>query len=261
MAKNIFRNKVTIAILFLSVVLGCKVNSDKKMTSGLILTFDDRNMPNWEKQIPLFASYNAHVTFFIDHFDALTPDQITALHKLKDAGHAIGCHSLNHLRAVDFCEKNSVDKYLSDEIIPAIKMMQEKGFHPISFAYPNSNSNEETDKALLKYFRHLRSGCPVDGKIENTDRAFVRIEDIKEKGRLDGVGFHPKLKTDDLVDQAKKAIDRIQKNGEILVLYSHDIRNEGEDGPKNFVTAEALEEILSYAEKKHVKLYSFDELP
>lgn len=33
------------------------------MTAGLLLTFDDRNMVNWAKQIPLFDKYDAHVTF------------------------------------------------------------------------------------------------------------------------------------------------------------------------------------------------------
>lgn len=250
-------------VLFVFLFAGSSgEKKDKKLLQpGLLLTFDDRNMLNWEKQIPLFAKYGAHVTFFIDHFDELSPEQIQALKKLKNAGHTIGCHGLRHLRAVEYCKNYSVEKYLSDEILPAIKIMEEKGFSPSCFAYPNSNHDDVTDKALLTCFRHLRSGSGVAGSIESTENVFVSIEDIRKKGRLDGISFHPKHRTDELVIQAKRAVDRIKKNGELLVLYAHDIRNEEEKGPKNYITLDALEEILMYAAKKQVKLYSFDELP
>ncbi|MGV8095436.1 MAG: polysaccharide deacetylase family protein [Mangrovibacterium sp.] len=256
----------TVWIIFLLLCLVENISERSKSPekisgTGLLLTFDDRNMLNWEKQIPLFAKYNAHVTFFVDHFNELTHSQIDALKKLKNAGHAIGCHGLRHLKAADYCKEYSVEKYISEEIVPAIKIMEENGFSPSCFAYPNSNHDDITDSALLKYFRHLRSGCSVAGNMEDTEKAFVRIEDIREKGRLDGISFHPKYRTEELVIHAKRAIDRIKKNGELLVLYAHDIRNEGEKGPRNYITADALEEILMYAAKKHIKLYSFDELP
>lgn len=230
-------------------------------TPGILLTFDDRNMLNWEKQIPLFAKYNAHITFFVDRFDQLSPDQIRALKKLKEAGHSIGCHGLRHLKAAEYCKENSVGMYISEEIVPAIKMMEEKGFIPSCFAYPNSNHIDVTDQALLKYFRHLRSGCKVEGSMEETERAFVKTNDVQGTGRLDGISFHPKSESDELVIQAKKAIDRIVGNGELLVLYAHDIRSRGESGSGHFITEDALEEILKYAVNKQIKIYSFDELP
>lgn len=250
---------VLIAILF-SIPLAGTGKKESRLKSGLFLTFDDRNMINWEKQIPLFAKYKARVTFFVDHFDELTPEQILALHKLKNGGHAIGCHGLRHLKAAEYCEKYSVEKYISEEVEPAIRSMDEKGFRPACFAYPSSNHSDITNSALLNYFRHLRSGCGITGNMEKTEKAFVRIKDLTDKGCLNGISFHPKSRTDELVIQAKKALDRIKRNGEILVLYAHDIRNENESGPKNFISVEALEEILAYAATKHIKLYSFDEL-
>jgi hypothetical protein len=108
---------------------------------------------------------------------------------------------------------------------------------------------------------HIRSGCPVEGEIAKTESIFVNLEDIDKKGRLDGASFHPKSKTDNLLIQAKEAIERISKNGELLVLYAHDIREESEDGPKNFLTIDALEEILMVSKNNQIKLYSFDEIP
>ncbi len=99
---------------FISLSL-CKI-PDKEIAPGLLLTFDDRNMLHWAEQIPLFEKYDAHVTFFVDHFDELTTEQLEALQKLKNAGHAIGCHGLRHRKAVEYSEKYSIEKYITDEI-------------------------------------------------------------------------------------------------------------------------------------------------
>ncbi len=250
------------AILILGVIsLSFDKTSGEKMTAGLLLTFDDRNILQWEKQIPLFEKYDAHVTFFIDHFDKLTPDQIAALKRLKEAGHAIGCHGMRHRDAVKFSDEYSLEKYIYDEIIPAIELMKENGFSPTSFAYPVSSRNKKTDNELLKYFNHIRSGYPVQGTVAKTERFFVKAEDAHKKRLFWGVSFHPHSDTDVLVIQVKEAIRRIIKNEELLVLYAHDIRNKDEYGPKNFITTDALEEILIYSKKNKIKLYSFDELP
>ena len=250
---------IFLLIFLSSIFFGCR-HSGKELQPGILLSFDDRNILNWEKQIPLFEKYNAHVTFFIDHFDKLTEDQIKALHNLKGAGHAIGCHGLRHLKAAEYSRDHSVEQYIYREILPSIQVMNENGLSPFSFAYPSSNHSNETDEALMQYFRYLRSGCGTEGSIENTDKAFMKIKDIPVKGRLDGISFHPKLKTDDLVLQVKSAMNRIKNNGELLVLYAHDIRNPDEDGPRHYISVEALEEVLSYAQKHNIRFYSFDEL-
>lgn len=231
------------------------------MTAGLLLTFDDRNMVNWAKQIPLFEKYNAHVTFFVDHFDELTTEQLDALKQLKAAGHAIACHGMRHRNAVKFSEEYSLERYLSDEIVPAVSLMKENGFSPTSFAYPVSSRNEKTDDALLKYFRYMRSGCAIEGTVAQTEKVFVRVEDVHEKSLLWGISFHPHSRTDELVIQVKEAMARLLRNQELLVLYAHDIRNINEPGPKNFITVDALEEILVYGKKNNINFYSFDELP
>ena len=249
-----------LSFVILIFIIGCK-SADRKMKPGLFLTFDDRNMLHWEKQIPLFERYNAHVTFFIDHFDKLTPKQIDALNKLKEAGHAIECHGLRHRKAVEYCEKYSSEKYISEEITPALESMNKVGFSSRVFAYPNSNSNELTDSILIRYFCYLRSSCAVKDRIVKTEKFFLKAKDIHKKQKFYAASFHPKSKNDDLVHQAKEAIDRIKKNEECIVLNSHDIRNKNEDGAKNFMTPDALEELLLYAKNNQLGLYSFDELP
>jgi peptidoglycan-N-acetylglucosamine deacetylase len=234
---------------------------ESRLQPGLLLTFDDRYILHWEKQIPLFSRYHAHVTFFIDQFDQLTPEQITALDNLQKAGHAIGCHGLRHLKAAEFCEKYSTETYLFQEIVPARQSMMDHGFLPSCFAYPFSNHNQTTDQVLQNHFRHLRGGYKISGTMQETEQAFVKIEQVRSQVCLQAISFHPKSPTDDLVMQAKKSVERIKRNREILVLYAHDIRNETDTGSGHYITPAALEELLAYAASCRVKLYSFDEMP
>lgn len=252
--------KLMVGMFSVVLYIGCGDSQDFS-GPGIILTFDDRNMLNWEKQIALFAKYDAQVTFFVDCFDKLNSEQLQALKKIKEAGHTIGCHGFRHIRAAEYCEKHTAEKYFSDEIEPAITTMTEKGFPPICFAYPYSNRSLLSDSLLLKHFKLLRSGgIRLDSISLNNGNILVNKEDIRKNGRLDGVSFHPKTKNDELVLQVKEAIRRIQGKNEFLVLYSHDIRNQEEEGPKNYITIEALEEVLSFANSQQIKLYSFEKL-
>lgn len=248
-------------VLILFALFSGQSCSRKTFQPGLLLTFDDRNMENWEKYIPLFDKYDARATFFVDRFDQLSPEQIESLRRLNEKGHSIGCHGLRHLKAADYYQKYSIEKYVADEIRPALSAMKNNGFTPTCFAYPSSNCDSITDQALRPYFKYVRSGLGKVDEWQEKDHAYVKIEEIKNHFRLNGFSFHPKTKEEELIVQAKKAIDRISKNGEMIVLYAHDIRSTHEDGPTHFITPEALEEILAYAATKKIKMYAFDELP
>ena len=229
---------------------------------GMLFSFDDRNMLNWEKQIPLFQKYGAHVTFFVDRFDTLTPEQIEALKSLQKAGHAIGCHGLRHKKAIDYYKQFGIQAFLSQEIDPAIQIMNEHGFEPTSYAYPNSKNDEMTDSALLKVFRHLRSGSHGSNKpLAENDDIFVKIEDVAEAGTLYGGSCHPHSIDDDIVKQTIAAMERAKRNGEIFTLYAHDIRQPTTEKTGNYIAIEPLEMILAHAQKIGLEFYTFDDLP
>ena len=61
---------------------------------GLVMTFDDTTVANWVAAMPVFEKHGARATFFISLVDKFTPEQWEGLHKLRKAGHAIGCHGL-----------------------------------------------------------------------------------------------------------------------------------------------------------------------
>ena len=62
---------------------------------ALVISFDDRNLADWERAIPLFDKYGAHATFFFT--GPCEGDAARVLKKLHEHGHSIGLHGLKHL--------------------------------------------------------------------------------------------------------------------------------------------------------------------
>ncbi len=265
---NLFGAKTlcfTACVVFVMVLKSCLplYSADIALDApGVLMTFDDRNMINWEKHIPLFEKYGARCTFFVDRFDQLTPEQVASLKHLRGKGHTIGCHGLRHRKAAEFIKEHSAEKYLAQEIEPALDAMKQQGFEPMCFAYPNSNRNTVTDTALFAYFDYMRGGGSRSG-VEMKDNAllYTPIDSVHAKMTLPGASCHPHSLEDEILKQAFAAMDRAKQNSEILVLYAHDIRENDTEGPKNYITPDALEAILKHAVKIGLEFYGFGDLP
>lgn len=234
----------------------------KSFQSGVVLTFDDRYVDQWVQQIPLFKKYDAHVTFFVDHFYTLKPAQIAGLKKLQDAGHAIGSHSVNHIKAVDYVRTKGIEPYLQNEIDPSVKRLTEAGFKPTAFAYPNSSRSEEIDAALLKTFRHLRGGTGLQPgqRMRDLKTIFTPVDQIDGRGCLIGTGidYAGTEKRPDYLTEIKDAMDHAKQRGEIVVFYAHNISDKG---PGHHLQPRALEEILAHAQQIELPTLTYDDLP
>ena len=228
---------------------------------GVLLTFDDAYVKEWVAAIPLFAKYNAHATFFVSQFDKLNKEQIEGLRTLKRAGHAIGCHGLRHRKAAEYARKHGVSGYLADEIEPALDLMKEGGFTPVSFAYPMSNRNDETDAALLKHFRHLRGGafCAEGQRLAELDSIFTPLGELPNRGCLLGRSIDKAGEEgrEHIIDEVKEALRRAKQRDECVVFYSHNIGTH----PKNHIRPEALESILACGQQLGLPFYTYDNLP
>ncbi|QDS91874.1 Polysaccharide deacetylase [Roseimaritima multifibrata] len=226
---------------------------------GVVMTFDDRNFKDWIKALPLFDEYGVKATFFISGtIDARARDTIQ---QLRDHGHAIGSHSVNHLKAVEYFKEASPEAFLHREIHPQLKEFKAADVAPVSFAYPMSRNNAATDEALLKVFRHLRTGKNIaaDKRLSEDNTFFVPAAEIAERGCLYGKGIdHTPSQPDRTYAQIDGAFERAAKNREIIVLYAHGI---SETGTGNFVTPEALARLFSKAKERGLRFYTFDELP
>ncbi|WP_339734308.1 polysaccharide deacetylase family protein [uncultured Gimesia sp.] len=250
--------------LFLSIASAAEKSAAQKAlpSSGVVFTFDDRNMDQWVKQIPLFRKHNAKVTFFVDHFHTLKPQQIARLKKLQDAGHTIGCHGVKHRKAVDYVREHGIERYMEDEINPAVQRMTIAGLKPTAFAYPSSSRTPEIDQRLLKTFRHLRggTGLPPTQRMRDLKPIFVPVDQIKATGCLIGTGidYAGTQKRPHYLTEIKDAMDHAKQQSEIVIFYAHNISDKG---PGHHLPPKALEEILAHAQQIDLPTLTYDDLP
>ena len=234
----------------------------------LILSFDDRNFDDWEKALPIFEKYDAHVTFFVcGEFDG---DTVKRLKKLRAHGHSIGLHGLLHADADVAIATKGAKQYFEDDIAPQRERLRVAWIPVSSFAYPNCRFSEESD-ALFKSkgFAHVRGGhkgvAPYDPKgemqeglkpIHMVDRAFFPAAESPMRFRLDTVIAGEAYHTD--IEDILACIRRAAERKEVFVLTSHGI---GPDAKGINMKTEWLERILATARDCGVIVIGFDELP
>ena len=228
----------------------------------LCLTFDDRNFAAWLRELPRFRKYGAHATFFvcgpIDEFAA------GAMRKLAEDGHSLGLHGQRHLRAVGEAKRTGIDGWLKTEVEPQVKASRQFGLKIGSWGYPCSERNTDTDFALGRHFRHLRCGhCWRRGAevgsrpLASVDAAFAPAQGFGRELVAYGIAIPS---TSELMESdVGGALERVASRDEALVLYAHNIRNDGKSDPHD-ISPEQLEFILSRAHALGIHIVGFDEL-
>ena len=182
----------------------------------LCLTFDDRNFDAWERNIPLFAKYGAHATFFVS--GKIDERAEKCMRRLSAEGHCIGLHGFRHQRARLALSKLGEEGYIREEILPQLSVCREKGLDVRSFAYPYRDRSSETDAILLRHFDCLRP-----------DSALCCT--------------HPR----DAPDKIAKIMPSIAASNQVMIVYAHGIEAKGEKHDPHNITEEDLEKILSSA--------------
>lgn len=130
-----------------------------KLQAGVVITFDDDYVDEWFQVNSVLEPYDWKATFFVTKFNQLSQEKIQKLKDLKNYGHEIGGHGLNHLNATSFISENGTSQYLSQEIYPMVSLMSENNLEPTSFAYPYGARNGSIDEVLLNEFKILRGTC------------------------------------------------------------------------------------------------------
>jgi len=234
----------------------------------LLLAFDDRNFGDWERALPLFAKYDAHATFFVS--GEIGADVIGAVKRLVRAGHAIGLHGQNHVRAPEAIAEMGYARYRAAEIDHPRRQVEVSLLRTFNFAYPYNARTEETDKALLRDFRRLRAGVPDaapydpkgklkdDGRykpLHENDALFFPADDLKRHrvigGAVLGEAYHTKI------DEVLKCLERAAARREVVLFTSHGI---SPDAKGISLKTEWLEAILAKAQALGLEVLSFDEL-
>jgi len=256
-------NKLTLLILtalLLAPLATFSASLPRRLDKGgVVLTFDDRNFDDWLRAMPLFTNYGVRATFFFS--GPIDRQALDAARRLQSFGHAIGAHGVKHLGAVEYCQQHSPEDYLRNEIMPQVEQLKAAGITPTSFAYPMSRNNAGTDAALLKVFRHVRTGASIapGEQISGKDIFFVSADKISGRGCLyaKGIDYAP-TREDRTYEQLDAALARAARNNEIIVLYAHNIALSAKS---HHVTPHALEHVFQKAKELKLPFYTFDQLP
>ena len=118
--------------------------------AGLALAFDDNAPDQWMTVRDLLDQHHARVTFFVSRWATMTLPEHQELAILAKDGHALEPHTVHHLHANDYVAQNGLDAYITDEVLPSIKVLTDAGFDPHSFAYPFGEHTPEIDDAVLQ---------------------------------------------------------------------------------------------------------------
>lgn len=181
------------------------------------LCFDDHAIGSCYNMRGYMLAHRVKAVFYVDSFDQLDDDEVDMLRLLRADGHVIGCHGLNHVDALDYSKKHGIEKYIDDEILPAMEAMAAQGFSPTHFAFPNSRFDEQLYAEVSKLFCYVRPG--------NESHYYTPSRMYFEPSRFDGteMSIEHKVRSGDLVGAIRGITERL-KNGYGISIVIHDIR-------------------------------------
>lgn len=242
-------------LVLLSLLLfSCNIhdyNSGSTLKSGVVITFDDNFVNEWYDVNNVLEVYDWKATFFVTKFDKLSIDEIRKLKSLKNQGHEIGGHGLNHINAASFIAQYGTDEYLNKEIFPMLNVMNNNSFIIDSFSYPYGARDITSDAVLLKEFKVVRATTYNKSSPATQDCYYSNNRIIYGLGIDKNYPHYSIPYFLSLLEYAKA-------NNKIVVFYAH----------KPVVTSEAnyeteyetLKTICKYVKDNKMKFYKVSDL-
>ena len=242
---------VVISLLICTVLNGCtKYKKDGHLNqAGVALTFDDDRVDNWFKYLRYLDSAHVKATFYISRYNRFTAGQKRKLVIIQSHGHEIAFHSTNHYNMLDYVYryKHTVDELIFNEVESGLKMMNNDGFYPTTFAYPYGAHNGLYDKMLMRYFKSVRA-------LNGSNDFSKSLAPTENNQLLYGLGIDKSSKrSDEVVMQVIKSA--YEKNN-CAVFVSHDINTAG----KLSVTLDRLTKIVNYVNQLGLKFYTVSQI-
>ena len=141
----IIASLLIITILFSSSTSMLISYSLAEPIKAAIITFDDGMSSQYTHAKPILDKYNFKATFYIicNNVDKDNRMNWNNIHTLKEEGHEIGSHSMNHKKL----SKLSEDE-MTYEIIESKRCLQDNGFDVTSFSFPYNDG--DNNKKILK---------------------------------------------------------------------------------------------------------------
>jgi peptidoglycan/xylan/chitin deacetylase (PgdA/CDA1 family) len=235
-----------IAVLLLLIFSACAGPDEYEGEGGVILSFDDRYFTQWKQNgFPLFAKYDAKVTFFVMHLDSGGSD-FNFCREAQDLGHEIGYHTVHHLDVTTLSVKD-----LLSEAVDHIPMFKEEGINLSSFSYPFGNHNAKTTALLLRYYRVL-SGTAHYPRYhlyskDQMKSGFVYATSLDNVHHNSGEVFKHRV---------TKMLEAAKRQKRYILLYTHEIGTTRDWG----ITLARLEFVLQKCWELGLKFYTFKDL-
>jgi peptidoglycan/xylan/chitin deacetylase (PgdA/CDA1 family) len=180
------------------------------------------------------------MTFYITGYHELNDAEKDILKKIKAHGHEIAFHTTNHVNINDFLEDKSADDYITEEILPDLRLMQKDSFQVKNFAYPYGYGDATVDRLLMNYFKSIR-------KIRVTTyfRLYELDEILYDFPTYDRIVYGADIDRGTGVSgpDIEKALKRAKEENKVIFLYCHKIGNTGDDYE---ITEKRLRQIVDY---------------
>tara|TARA_Y100001960_G_scaffold330631_1_gene425193 strand:+ start:292 stop:993 length:702 start_codon:yes stop_codon:yes gene_type:complete len=227
--------------------------------TGVIFTFDDKNIDNWYSYKQFFLKNNIKCTFYITRYHTLSVDEILKLKSLQSDGHEIGFHGTNHLDTIQYLKKHSLEDYLKNEIYPDLSLMNKEFGVIKSFSYPFGSRNEIIDRYLFDHFKIIRGTVYSRNKrlffkktIKMLDKIFISSD--KDNKVVYGVGIDTIYNNS--IEEIKEGIYKAKINKKIIIFYAHSISSD----KKYQIDFNTFKIINNYIKKLEIKTLTISEI-
>jgi len=203
--------------------------SDTPATEGKVsITFDD-GFKSALRAVPILDKAGIKATWYIitralNHDTYMSTEDVKMLAAM---GQEIGAHTRTHphLPTLTLAQQE-------DEISGSIADLATLGLHPVSFAYPYGEHNEDSLAAVQKSgFKTART----------TDRTISRNPYLLQ-------GFS--ITSETQIEDIERAIQTAQRNGEWLILTFHKIDEDGSISASH----ELVQQIVDYLIQNKIKV-------
>jgi len=222
--------------------------ADGNNRGGIALTFDDNYIDNWYPNLALFDSLGVKATFYISNYNKLTDLQKVKLKEIGNHGHEIAFHSTNHVDFLKCVDSTSVEKLINIEINHGLRLMNNDGFYPTTFAYPYGKHNDILDKLLLKRFKSVRA---LNGT-QDLSRSLVPLKNNK---LIFGLGIDEPSNRN--LNKIEGLLYLAQQTNRCAVLLVHNVERHD---IQMQIPLWKLKEILVRAKSLNLKFYTISEI-
>ena len=227
------------------------INRQTNLQAGVVISFDDDYVDEWYEVNDILQPYDWKATFFVTKFNQLSSAKIQKLKDLKDDGHEIGGHGLNHINASTFISQNGTSAYLNQEIYPMLNLMNDNELSPTSFAYPYGSRNSIADNLLFNEFKILR------GTTYGSSNPSSQICYYNNNRLVFGLGID-KNYSHFSIPYFKQLLEYANNNNKIVIFYAH---KPVPNFQNNYETEyQTLIEICNYVKNNNMKFYKISEL-